>query len=203
MRADGSCPRPLVRDDGGGVSYRSPAWRPDATIERDCAAPARHAAVPDVPVANLREARAFRGHPLYWLGPAWRGRHLVSVDDIQPRRSSLYFHYADCRRLDGGCRGVWFQIRDVCTIPPPADRGPAPIVDLTRTRIRGTAAFFGFGQWEVYTGRVVIRVHARGREARQVIAALRGLNAPAKGLRPGQPFPPPIPGALERKLPCP
>jgi hypothetical protein len=46
-------------------------------------------------------------------------------------------------------------------------------------------------------------VHARGREARQVIAALRGLNAPARGLRPGRPFPPPIPGALERRLPCP
>jgi hypothetical protein len=185
------------------VRYRSPAWRPGAAVERGCAGPARHAAVPDVTPAGLPAARAFRGTPLYWLGPAWRGRRLTAIDPSTTNARSTYFFYGDCRTFDRGCGQIQYQIMDVCTVPPPGRRGPLPF-SLTRTRIRGVPAFaLGFGQWEIYTGRVVIRVFASGRAGRRVIAGLRGLNAPAKNLRPGRPFPPPIPGALERRLPCP
>ena len=203
LRSDGSCVRPLVRDASGVVSYRSPAWRPGAVVERDCAEPARLASVPDIPQAGLRAARAFRGHPLYWLGPVWNGRHLLRIDRSPHSRHGRYFTYGDCRTTGGECNEVQYQVADVCTAPPPNVRGPLPGLEVTRTRIRGVPAFdLGF-QWEIFTGRVLIRVYATGRDARRVIAGLRGLNGPAKGLRPGQRFPPPIPGALERQLPCP
>jgi Tol biopolymer transport system component len=202
-RPDGSCARRLAGDQAGVVSYRSPAWVPGATVERDCATPPRHAAVPAVRVAGLDAARAFRGHPLYWLGPTWRGRRLTGIDASTVNAGSTYFFYGDCRTSGRGCAQVQYQITDVCRAPPPNVRGPLPGIAVTRARIRGAPAFnLGF-QWEVYTGRVMIRVFATGRAGRQVIAALRGLNPPAKNLRPGRPFPPPIAGALERRLPCP
>jgi hypothetical protein len=217
LSADGGCVRPLGRDLSGTVSYEGPAWRPGGVAWSPCAHPddrtnvARRAPLPVPALAAVRRSRAY---PLVWLGPEYRRRRLTAIlrsDADQrlpgvgrvPRLRNTTFIYGDCASPPAGddCRPIHIQVWPVCAVPPPGKRGPVP-QPMRRVTVGDAVAFLYGGQWDLYTGSVVVRGFFTGRISHQVMRSLGGLNPLAAGVRPGRTLPPPRPGVVEGTLPC-
>ena len=79
-----------------------------------------------------------------------------------------------------------------------------PSVEYELTSVRGVpAARFPDGMLEVYTGRVTIVVFANTDELiNQAVERLQSANALTGDVRPGQPLPSPVPGAMQGELSC-
>lgn len=79
-----------------------------------------------------------------------------------------------------------------------------PVVEYELTSVRGVpAARFADGMMEIYTGNVTVVVFA-DEEAlrREAIENLRGANALAGGISPGENLPAPVAGAMSGELTC-
>ena len=144
----------------------------------------------------LRRARRFSGFPLYWDGARLGRLPLTGVDVGADHDGIGYtFTYGDCAGGDeGGCAPpLEVQITPLC------NRLPREIgLHLARLMLRGaptSAAEAGSdngGDLSIYTRRVTITVFGyTPRLDLRAVAALRGLNSPARGIGPADPLPAP------------
>jgi hypothetical protein len=147
------------------------------------------------------------GLPAYWLGERFGDLPLTGVS-VAPVGGGAVLSYGTCDppEDEGGCAPpVQLQIFRLCerhidlTRQGPG-RGPLPHRDLT---LRGVPAAYVLadGRTELYTRRVTVVVDRSGSSAppaADVVAGLRALNAAAGNVGPGDPLPPPRPGACGR-----
>lgn len=110
MSSDGSC---LTWLTNGASASMSPDWRPGALATSDpgaCGATPRPALV-DV---DIRAARSFTSHPVYWLGQSFSN---VLLSDFSLDRHDAFFGYGDCATFDpSGCpTGLQLNERAVCS----------------------------------------------------------------------------------------
>jgi WD40 repeat protein len=215
LTIDGRCVRPIAHDRSRAVWYSGPAWRPGGTTVSPCelsATGSNVARTAPLAVAGLARARRSRAYPLVWLGAEYRGRRVTAVlrSDYSgrlpgvpraPRVRNTTFIYGDCAAAPAGddCRRIDIQVWPVCAVPPPGH--PGRLQPMRRVAVAGAVADLYGGQWDLYTGSIVVRGFFTGRLAMNVMRSLRGLNALAGGVRPGA-LPPPAPGVLEGTLPC-
>lgn len=157
--------------------------------------------------STVSEAKQFRGFPVFYAGRDVNGYELAlvrrqSLGPMRKDQESFGFTYGTC---EGG--------NDACNFPVEISNEPACSRNLAmygplspvphRARLRGApAAFFeGGSRIEIQTGTTTVVIFAFSRrEALEVARNLRGVNTPV-GI--GQVLPPPAPGALQGKVPCP
>jgi hypothetical protein len=161
---------------------------------------------------SVSEAQEYRGFPIYFAGASVDGHDLTAVarDSLGPMRrnqESVLFMYGTCEIEPGFDSGG-------CSLPVSISNEPACSRNLAMyggfgspkprlTEVRGTtAAFFeGGARLEIQTGTTTVVIHAFSkREALAIARSLRGVNADTSTR---DPLPPPAPGAVEGKLPCP
>jgi hypothetical protein len=153
------------------------------------------------PQEALAEAKRFRSYPVYYAGEEVAGQTLSTIlgpkAPLDGRRYSWVFIYGDCDDFpegEGGCYPpMQIHNHSVCTDLP-------DFAYARRTlKIRGVrVAEDGEGRLEFSTGTTTVTVGARDRKV--AIATIRNLRT-VHQVRPGR-LPPPIPGALQGKLPC-
>lgn len=199
VRTDGSCPRTVAFDPGLAVSYATPVWRPgrlrgNAHLRCQGTQRPRPRLVPLAGNLSLDEARRFRPLDLYWVGRRFEQFILSSISQGTSSGPG-----GRGPRVDLEYGGFNIQLWPAC-VRVPAD------IDLPpdkRVRIRGIeGVFFESGnQLELVTGKTTIVVFGEHRLLRRVAHALRPMK-PSRRIRPGGDLPPPVPGALARKLRC-
>jgi hypothetical protein len=155
---------------------------------------------------SLDEARSFTDFPVYYAGDTAAGAPLVAVLRRNDTANYVSFVYGECDATDEtGCAPVAeVQVWPACRRNPSLyARGRSAIAPRPDpTSVRGApAAFFDDGaRLEIQTATSTVVVFGADRGAVSSIAsALRGVNT---GVRAGQPFPRPAPGALDGTLSC-
>jgi Tol biopolymer transport system component len=180
MSAVGDCVTRLTNASSWSLE---PAWRPGGVgtmpCERDGVAPGARRALVDV---DLRPARAFSLHPLFWLGRTHRGLLLSHAARFSEGFDDQFsFIYDDCGRTRGAAcpPSVQVQNRPLCWW---RDR-PAPVRLRRIGRERGAPVYHtgrDTGEEataEVHTGDAAVSVRALTRRGlRRGLAALRPLG---------------------------
>jgi hypothetical protein len=142
---------------------------------------------------TLQQARRYRALAIYWLGPQYRGALLSTM-----HRSRARGPRGPGPNLDLIYGDVQIQLYHVC-VRVPADTALAPD---GRIRLRGRDAvlFEGRTRLELVTGRTTIVVYGPRHLLPRVIEDLRPLNPRVASA--SRSLPPPVPGALERRVKC-
>jgi hypothetical protein len=178
-----------------------------------------------VPSRDSEDARAsttrFRVFPLYWVGEEFEHLPLSQFERLERPPSlaqlSLGLHagtndvvliYGSCEASsDGGCATpLEITISPACTtnfslyrFGPPGAGPPLPPV-----QVEGVPAVWPAGHLELYTGTITIDIYGERAVVLRAAAALRPANRLARALvRRGVHLPPPAPGHLEGRIPCP
>jgi hypothetical protein len=167
---------------------------------------------------SVEGARGLEGFPVYYAGASVAGLPLTSVERspitappgtsvakklrAEADISSVDFFYGSCIGAEGeGCNiPLVIQVWPACARYPALYGGlgsPVP----SKATIRGVpAAYFEGGyRLEIQSGASTIVIFGRRDRMQTAVEALRGLNVDVK---PGEPLPPPVPGALDGTLPC-
>src|SRR5690242_238035 len=162
---------------------------------------------------RLGAARSFREYRLYWLGRGYGGLALTGVTTtrvdvpnaahsriLRTHSHVVDFAYGECAAgsgEEGGCS------------PPldiqnwPACGRNAALFGMSlplRVHIRGVPAHHFGDRIEIWTGTTDIVIF--GKHATQVAGELRSANHLGPDTGPGDPLPPPAPGAIEGRLHC-
>jgi hypothetical protein len=125
---------------------------------------------------NLERIERQSDGPVYWLGRSFEGLPLTHADAWAARRELLV--YGECRGLSEGfdsyrCTAPQVQVQHLPFASPSRYSRSS---GCTRTMIRGVPAAW-FGGLEVYTGRVLVTIHASSEaQARRAATALRSLD---------------------------
>lgn len=157
----------------------------------------------------LRDLRKFDAYPLYYAGEEVAGNELEEILGAEDwernpdqRSVGFTFIYGTCEPsepsgLDGGSCAppIQIQVSSICVDHPGRAGGKGSTFAL-----RGARAVPAGGGVEVFTGRTTVDVYASG-DPRLLKAVIRSLREVGQAAPPRR-LPPPVPGAVEGKLPC-
>lgn len=156
---------------------------------------------------SLAEVKRFDAYPLYYAGDAVAGHQLeeiVGEEDWErnpdQRSVGFTFIYGTCEipegSSDGGCAPpAQIQVSSICDRHLGLYRGNEGAFDF-----RGAKAAANGGGLEVFTGRTTAVIFARG-DRDMIKAVARQLRQLGRATTPKR-LPPPVPGAVQGKLPC-
>jgi hypothetical protein len=150
--------------------------------------------------ADVSAAKRFGDYPLFYLGKSFQGEPLTEV----PQSGLNSFIYGDCEaKSDSGCAPpIELQQNSICDLNPLYVRTKglrvAPPQDGPYRRMRGTLAHRVDGM-VVYAGSAAVKIYTNAdHPTREIVAALRPVNGPAKL---GHDLPPPrFPRTMLREL---
>lgn len=151
--------------------------------------------------SELGEAKSFDDYALYYVGESYDDLSLTFAG-LGPGRGegrwrARSFGYGDCElpEGEGGCPlPLEIQNWSICARFPAIYPGPT-----AKTKsIRGAKTLRAGGGLDIYTGRTAVVIFGQGIDKAQVVEDLRRVADDAEL----DSLPPPVPGALEGKLPC-
>ena len=168
---------------------------------------------------SVEQAKEFREFPVYYAGTEVAGLPLSSVNRTRVTAppgtavakklaargevDSVDFTYGSCplRSADEGCSiPLTIQVWPACArYPALYDGGFSPKPQPTTIRGVPAAYFEGGYRLEIQTGASTIVIFGNRGRMRRAVAALSGLNTSVK---PGEPLPVPVRGALDGSLAC-
>ena len=137
----------------------------------------------------VSQAIAFSEFPLVWLGEEFRGFKLTEFMRVQGElQDAVYLVYGDCEPQPGmeepSCvRPLAIVVSAPGSVPEydSTDIGDAVATGPVRT-VRGVAARTLSGSEHLWTGGVVITVHANSEHMQDAVQGLRSVNHRAVGL---------------------
>lgn len=149
---------------------------------------------------DLSKVRKFGGgYPIYYAGDEVAGHPL---EEVFGEEGGGVFIYGDCEPEptgDGETCNPPLQIHnyDICDRPPPSfNKGP--LYDFRGAKARG-GGMSNEDPMEIFTGRTTVKIGAEDELTKAAAAALRTVRQAWPPSR----LPPPAPGSLQGKLPCP
>lgn len=149
---------------------------------------------------DLSEVRKFGGgYPIYYAGDEVAGHPLEEAMGAEGGGVFIYGRCDPPPTTDAGCPPP-LQIHnyDICEWPPSFNEGKGPLYDFRGAKARGGGAGIE-DSLEIFTGRTTVKVSSEEQSiAKAAARQLRSVRDP----RPSR-LPPPVPGALQGKLPCP
>ncbi len=147
---------------------------------------------------DLSKVRKFDGgYPIYYAGDEVAGHPL---EEVFGEEGGGVFIYGDCEttgEYGEGCPPP-LQIHnyDICDWPPSFNKGP--LYDFRGAKARGGGRS-NEDPMEIFTGRTTVKIGSEDALTKAAAAALRTVRQ----ARPPSRLPPPAPGSLQGKLPCP
>ncbi len=147
---------------------------------------------------DLSKVRKFGGgYPIYYAGDEVAGHPL---EEVFGEEGGGVFIYGDCDATDGSCfPPLQIHNYDVCDWPPQFNKEAGPLYDFRGAKARGGGTS-NEDPMEIFTGRTTVKIGAE--DAQLTKAAAAALRTVRQLRRPSR-LPPPAPGSLQGKLPCP